>query len=152
MITRRGSAPRLAFLVLVSAPGCSNDLPERGEPIDHEDDELEDADVCIEDCYPIKQDCDPGESCLPANPGFSCRDLPDALLGQLHDTCEVGSQTCEAGLVCLQAATPGCDGSTGCCVAICDMLDPECTEGTSCYPIFEAAQMCYPNVGVCVLL
>jgi len=149
-------APRLAFFLLVPwASACEDELPERGAPIEHEDegDELEET-VCIEECYPIKQDCEPGKACLPADPGFVCREMPSVIEGTrrgLHDTCEVGSQTCNAGLLCLQVAAPGCNEGRGCCVAICDVDTPECPESTECYPIFEAAQMCYPNVGACVL-
>lgn len=158
MRARWSSGIRLAVLLLASsAPACEDDLPDRGDPIEQESEgeDLEDADVCVEECYPIKQDCGPGWACLPDNPGFSCHSLPALAEGprrKLHDACEVGSQTCEPGLVCMQASVPGCDGNSGCCVAICDINEPECTEGTSCYPIFEPAYMCYPNVGVCVLL
>ena len=158
MPVRRSSALRLAFLLLVSsAPACEDDVPERGAPIEQEDDEgeeLEEANVCIELCYPIKQDCPPGQTCLPADPGFSCQGVASVTEGtrrKLHDPCEAGSQTCEAGLACYQVAAPGCTGGSGCCVAFCDMNDPACPDGTECYPVFEAAQMCYPNVGVCVL-
>ena len=157
MPARRSLAPRLAFLLLVpAAPACEDDHSEGDPPLEVEDegDELEEAPLCIEECYPIKQDCGPGKACLPANPGFSCQSTPsvaDGMRRGLHDACEVGSQTCNAGLLCVQAAVPGCSGGSGCCVAICDMLAPECTDDTVCYPIYEAAQMCYPNVGVCLL-
>jgi hypothetical protein len=157
MLVRQRSASRLAFLLLVSStPGCEEEPPEHDPQSeqDDEDAELEEADVCIEGCNPVKQNCEAGDSCLPANPGFTCQELTavtDGTRRGLYDACEVGSQTCDAGLVCLQVAVPGCTGGTGCCTVFCDINTPECTDGTMCYPVFEASQMCYPNVGVCVL-
>jgi hypothetical protein len=159
MLALRGSALGLALLspLVTTMPGCEGEGSDPGAPIASEDEDMdmmEEADVCIEWCDPVEQDCPPGESCLPDQPGFSCRGLPSAAEGErrgLYDACEAGSQTCNAGLVCLQAAAPGCTGGTGCCVAYCDTNRPECSDGTACYPIFEAAAMCYPDVGVCVL-
>lgn len=158
MSARRSPPPRLAVLLLVSVvPGCADELPDRGPPIEQTD-EMDDEDeprVCIELCDPVEQDCPPGEACLPDQPGFSCRRIvtmeDSGMRRKLHDPCEAGSQRCEPGLVCMQVAAPGCTGSSGCCVAICDMNRSECTDGTECFPIFEAAAMCYEHVGACVL-
>jgi hypothetical protein len=46
---------------------------------------------------------------------------------------------------------PGCSGGTSCCVAFCDTTRSECSDGTTCYPFYEAAWMCDPTVGVCVI-
>jgi hypothetical protein len=159
MLALRSSVLRLAFLssLVGPTPGCGGEGDEGDGPSEQESegtDEGEVVDACVRLCNPIVQDCDPGEACLPDQPGFSCRGLPAVEEGTrrgLHDACEAGSQTCNAGLVCLQVTVPGCNDGTGCCVAICDVTQAECTDGTACYPIFDAGLMCYENVGACVL-
>lgn len=155
MIVRRGSGRRLAFVwVLSSMGGCTDEGPERVDPMEQDSEAMDGDDpVCIGLCKPLEQDCGPGSSCLPDQPGFSCQGRPgaDGLHRGLHDACEAGSQTCDPGLVCLPVMVPGCTGSSGCCVAMCNVDDPECTEGTTCHPIFDASLMCFEDVGVCVL-
>ncbi|MCX4240667.1 hypothetical protein [Paraliomyxa miuraensis] len=149
------STHRLVAFLLVT-PACADDDGDdpSGEQESEGMDEGQPAETCIEGCNPLEQDCGPGRACLPDQLGFGCATVQgtiDGIRRGLHDACEVGSQTCDAGLVCLQVAVPGCVGGSGCCVAICDMTDPECTDGTMCYPFFEASAMCFENVGACVL-
>lgn len=162
MHARRSSAPRFAVLVTIGLLACCAE-PERGAPVDEGDemgDEGDDdeAPVCIETCDPVEPSCPPGEACLPTNPGFSCQGLEglnedgSGTRHGLHEACEPGTRTCKEGLVCLQALVPGCDGGTSCCVAFCDTTRSECSDGTTCYPFYEAAYMCDPTVGVCVIL
>lgn len=159
MLSRTRSAVCVAFLLLPAwLTGCEDQATAQGTaPIEQDDEGMEDEErVCIEGCDPVEQDCDFGEACLPDQPGFSCQNLPvdeegSGVRRRLHDPCEVGSQACDPGLVCLPVAAPGCSGSSGCCVAICDTNRSECTEGTQCYPFFEESLECYPEVGACVL-
>ena len=155
MRVRPRSAHWFGVLVLVSSlAGC--DEPERGAPVEPGNEEMGDGEegpVCVETCDPVEPDCAPGKSCLPTNPGFACQELQGLnedgsgrRLG-LHEACEPGTRTCSEGLVCLQ----GCAGGTSCCVTFCDTTRSECTDGTTCYPFYEAAWMCDPTVGVCVI-
>lgn len=155
MLSRTRSAVCVAFLLLPAwLTGCDEQTPEQLASIEQDSEGVEDDErVCIEYCDPVVQDCDPGKACLPDQPGFSCRTVTattDGVRRRLHDPCEVGSQTCEPGLVCLPVAAPGCESSSGCCVAICETNRSECTEGTQCYPFFEESLECYPEVGACV--
>jgi len=142
-------------LLLSPLPGCADDGLGPDDPAEQESDGADEdgaASVCIEQCKPLEQDCGPGQACLPDQPGFSCVTLQGGgtHLG-LHEPCDAGSQPCDAGLVCLQVLVPGCSGGTACCVAICDMEDPQCTDDTVCEPFFAPSQMCYEDVGACVL-
>ena len=110
--------------------------------------------VCIPNCDPLVQDCNPGTACYWANDAFSCittsQDLPTGSpCGFIND--------CAAGHICVDAgALPDCMGAA-CCTPFCNLeLGPgECDvlPGTECVPFWhpDMAEPGYEYVGVCVL-
>lgn len=154
-MTSRMSLTRLVgATVLLSLPGCLDDRSHTDDASEPEVLEADDeqAEMCVELCDPVEQDCDPGESCLPDGNAFSCQDLEqDGVRLGLHEPCEPGSRVCDPGLVCLPVAVPGCVGGSACCVSYCDVNRPECSDDLSCVPFLEPGAMCHAEVGACVI-
>lgn len=155
MIARVASNPSvLLWLLLLALTGCVFGIDQ--------DDEtgggavasggMNDEDACVEGCDPLDQDCPSDLRCLPDGASFSCQGLPPETMPiGLHEACVAGSQACDLGLLCLQVSVPGCDGGTGCCIAMCDLGHPQCSSGTVCTSFFGEDAACYAEVGACVL-
>lgn len=116
--------------------------------------------ICIAECDPIEQDCEPGFACYPVNDGFTCAADASGPAGAHGDPCRF-INACDPGLVCIGAdAHSGCDGALGCCSTACDVTDPmadaACTmldAGQTCesWWVFDMAPRGYENVGVCAI-
>ncbi len=117
--------------------------------------------LCLDDCDPLVQDCDPGQACYPVDTYFAC--APDASPEGtgIASPCEF-INVCPPGMACLTAdVVPGCpDGSVGCCAPFCpaDGADPcpGLLPGSSCVPWSAEgkgppAECVSAPAGVCVL-
>jgi hypothetical protein len=118
--------------------------------------------LCLPVCDPIVQDCMDGQACYPVQDTWNCAPDASGESGVYGDPCEY-INVCDPGYICLDASTvplETCDGSTGCCTAICDLSDPmgdaQCDgseEGQLCIAWYEAgaAPPGYETVGACAL-
>jgi hypothetical protein len=115
--------------------------------------------LCIPGCDPIDQPCPDGDVCIP-NPddpeSFVCAPDASGPEGQTFDPCEYVNE-CDAGHLCLPPQLAGeCDPMIlGCCLAYCDITQPNtCTgQGLECIPWFPEglAPPTLENVGFCGL-
>ena len=113
--------------------------------------------LCLDDCDPIAQTCDPGDVCIgnPSGEGFLCVLDASGEEGQLHDPCDF-SNTCDPGLLCNDpSAAVECDPQAeGCCEPFCDLTDPNCPGmGQVCHPWYEegTAPPNHIDVGYCAV-
>jgi hypothetical protein len=113
--------------------------------------------LCIGNCDPLIQDCNPGSVCInTSGPEFLCVLDASGRDGQLHDGCDFSNE-CDPGLWCADpASAKECDlNQTGCCEPFCDLTAPNTCPGEDqvCIPFFDPA----PNpegledVGRCTL-
>ena len=109
--------------------------------------------LCLPDCDPLAQDCDPGAGCYGTNDAVVC--MPDVSgdSGALGDPCEYVN-VCDPGLACVSAnGVPGCTGS-GCCTPWCDIDAPDCPfPEQECVPFFEPADAPWDtgDLGLCLI-
>ncbi len=116
------------------------------------------AGVCIAQCAPLAQDCDPGDVCIasPDGRGFLCTLDASGREGQAHDPCEFAS-ACDPGLFCADPnSAKECDmNQVGCCEPFCDLTAPNTCPGEDqvCIPYFDPAPnpAGSENVGRCTL-
>lgn len=119
------------------------------------------AHVCLQGCDPLLQDCPDGQGCLPdwASNGqrFVCLAEYSFDEGQEFDPCEF-SNMCDPGLMCRSPESAiECDQSAGgCCIAFCDINDPQCTgEGAQCTSFYsdlgDEPPPTFADVGICVI-
>jgi hypothetical protein len=116
--------------------------------------------ICLGDCDPLLQDCDPSDVCIfnTAQEVFLCVLDGSGDEGQIHDPCEFAN-SCDAGNVCLDpSAAMECDPQEpGCCEPLCDITLPNTCQGQGqqCIPYFEEGQappeFGNENVGFCSL-
>lgn len=113
--------------------------------------------VCVPACHPLMQDCTQNEGCIPTSSGeFAC--FPQLGMDAAHgETCS-GPDTCDPGLLCVDAELHTDCQSDQCCSTYCDTTDPDADTG--CEGL-DAGQACtawyvegraptgYDNVGVC---
>lgn len=100
-------------------------------------------------CDPLAPDCGENELCSTNLGTFDCTPLPEGieLAGEGE---ECGMSSCDAGLVCVATAVPGCNGGAGCCLPLCDLEQPQCPTGRVCVPFLSpGSTQCYEHVGVC---
>lgn len=107
--------------------------------------------LCVWNCDPLAQDCDPGMACY-YDGLFSCFFPGDA---PVNAPCGDIPQPCAEGLGCLSAdVLPDCEAEA-CCSPICDtdLGDEQCAAvpGTSCVPLFVQPIPGYERVGFCLL-
>lgn len=95
----------------------------------------------VTECNPLLSDCPEGELCAPtADLSLIC--VPDVSgdQGAVGDPC-AGSNQCDPGLFCIDAAAfAQCDG-VGCCTEFCDLeaVDPCTTPNATCFELFDPA-------------
>jgi hypothetical protein len=119
--------------------------------------------LCLPNCDPILQDCPAGQACYPIQDAWSCAPDASGETGTYGDPCEF-INVCDPGYICLGAAAvpPGeaCQGSAGCCTAVCDLTDPaghnQCEGvggGQQCVAWYEegSAPPGYEDVGACAI-
>ena len=100
--------------------------------------------LCIPECDPVAQDCDPGEGCYPINDSFGCVVDAGGDSGTIGEACEFVN-VCDPGSLCAPTENvPGCADATGCCTPFCnvDVVDncDALVPGTSCVPWFDDGQ------------
>lgn len=114
--------------------------------------------LCQSGCNPLAPDCPNAELCIPQPMGerFVC--VPDASgdKGLQNDACGA-PDACDPGLLCVPPALAvECDPmAAGCCLPICDLSSPVCTnKGAECLAWYEAgmAPEGLENVGLCGLM
>lgn len=108
--------------------------------------------LCLPICNPlVPTDCAPGNGCYLVQGQFTCAPDASGQLGEPGDPCEF-INACDPGNSCVSAElVPGCVGSS-CCTPFCDVLAPECPDGSSCADLFspgDAPAACVENVGLC---
>ncbi len=103
--------------------------------------------VCLPQCNPLIVDCPEAQVCIPSIDVFACAPDASGPGGGLFSTC-TGGNTCDPGLVCADAKNSAqCGGSSDqCCLAMCDLDQPDCPPGQACNPWFQGGFM---DVGVC---
>lgn len=115
--------------------------------------------LCLPVCDPVLQDCPGGDLCIqsPMDPNaFICVLDASGEEGQLHDPCEYAN-ACDPGFFCNDPALNSeCDaGAAGCCIAFCDLMDPDCSAsaGASCLPWYGdgTPPPAYDHVGYCAI-
>ncbi len=113
--------------------------------------------LCLPGCDPLAQDCPDLHLCIPQPVGNDFRCVPDASgdAGQLNDPC-AAPDACDPGLFCLDPALAAeCDPmAPGCCLPVCDLSKPMCTnKGAMCVPWSEPGMEVpgLENVGLCRL-
>ncbi len=113
--------------------------------------------LCLPGCDPIQQDCPNMDLCVPQpmGEGFVCVFDNSGDAGQQNDPC-ASPNACDPGLFCLDPALAAeCDPmAAGCCLPVCDLDMPECTnQGAQCVPWSEpgTAPPGLENVGLCRL-
>lgn len=99
--------------------------------------------LCIANCDPLAQDCDPESLCINTNgPDFLCVLDASGREGQLHDPC-MYANGCDAGLHCADpTSAKECDPQAqGCCEPFCDLTAPNTCPGEDqvCVPYFDPA-------------
>ena len=104
--------------------------------------------VCLRGCNPLFVDCPEAQVCIPTVADFACAPDASGPGGGLFSAC-AGGNTCDLGLVCADAKNAAqCDASSDeCCLAMCDLDQPDCPAGQACIPWFQGV---FPDVGVCV--
>jgi len=112
--------------------------------------------LCLDQCDPLLQDCDPSDVCIP-NPtgvGFLCVLDASGDEGQEFDPC-MYANACDPGLWCADVTSANeCDpNAQGCCVPFCDiteMPNPCTGMGQMCVTIYDGEpDPDQPNVGFC---
>lgn len=108
--------------------------------------------LCVEQCNPLLQDCEPALACYWDVAGFHCLTAGEgptgAPCGYVND-CSLGNMCVDASLL------PSCDGEA-CCTSICELGpdDNSCLiPGSTCVPFFEqdAAPEGFEQVGLCLV-
>ncbi|MEM6293577.1 MAG: hypothetical protein AAGA54_20050 [Myxococcota bacterium] len=92
--------------------------------------------LCIPPCDPL----DP----LACPEGLACRDSVDGMIclldesrrgGGLFESCAASTE-CDPGLRCEASENLSlCPANSACCTPYCDLMDPQCPDGTSCQPL-----------------
>lgn len=110
--------------------------------------------LCRKTCDPLLQDCQGSSSCLNAagSDKFVCIADASGEAGAAGDPCEY-LNSCDPGLLCLNASViPDCQAS-GCCSEFCDLSDPNkddtCSlkdKGVTCEPYYD--EMMEPPPGL----
>jgi hypothetical protein len=109
------------------------------------------AALCVEQCHPLLQDCEPPLACFWDDTGFHCLTAGDWPTGEPCDYVN----DCPPGNMCVEAMLlPSCDGEA-CCTSICEVgLDENLCllPGSECVPFFEegAAPEGLEQVGLCL--
>lgn len=114
--------------------------------------------ICLANCDPLTQDCDPGQGCYPSAGGnsFICFKTSVGVgEGGQGDGCTYVNQ-CQPGLMCVAVdSLIGCMDPGGCCSPFCSVMEGNapCTPGEECVPFFAEGESPpqYLDVGVCVL-
>lgn len=114
--------------------------------------------ICLANCDPLVQDCDPGQGCYPSAGGnsFICfKTSVDVGEGGQGDGCTYVNQ-CQPGLMCVAVdSLMGCQDPSGCCSPFCSVMEGSgpCNPGEECVPYFAdgEAPPQYADVGVCVI-
>ncbi len=103
--------------------------------------------VCLPECNPLIVNCPEAQVCIPSVDVFACAPDASGPGGALFSNC-TGGNTCDPGLVCADAKNSAqCGGSSDeCCLAMCDLDQPDCPAGQACNPWFLGGFM---DVGVC---
>jgi hypothetical protein len=97
--------------------------------------------LCMQDCDPLAQDCDPGEGCylLPEYDAFTCArtDHPPGA-GTDGDAC-AAIQACEPGLICFDGDVQNGCTADRCCTPVCQVgNDGLCIDlQESCIPMYD---------------
>jgi hypothetical protein len=114
--------------------------------------------LCLVDCDPLAQNCEPDEVCVP-NPAdlvsFLCAIDVSGEEGQALDPCGYAN-ACDPGLACmLQPAVECALFEFGCCTPLCDVSQPNTCPGAgqACVPWFEEGEALpgEENIGICTL-
>lgn len=109
--------------------------------------------LCFPECDPLGEGCDPGQLCLPHYDTYFCAVDASGDAGAYGDPCAFVN-SCDPGLLCVDAAlVPGCVGD-GCCAPYCDVDAPSCPDaelGVICQPLADDPKPGTENVGVCTL-
>ena len=115
-----------------------------------------DVTLCLPGCCPLEQDCHEGSACYPVNDTFACAPDASGELGAYGDECEY-LNACDPYFFCgAPEHVPGCEGSQGCCNALCFVGSTICSDYSKvlqCVPWFEEGQAPpgYENVGACLI-
>ncbi|HWB78097.1 MAG TPA: ribulose phosphate epimerase [Nannocystaceae bacterium] len=115
-----------------------------------------DITLCLPSCCPLEQTCNEGLGCYPVNDTFSCAPDASGELGAYGDPCEF-INVCDPYFFCgAPEHVPGCEGSYGCCNAMCLVGSLGCSAYSpllTCVPWFEEGQAPpgYENVGACLI-
>ncbi|MEM7157106.1 MAG: hypothetical protein AAF799_29910 [Myxococcota bacterium] len=97
--------------------------------------------ICTAGCDPLVQDCPQDQACYPTfSDSFTCvpdGSRPETMVGA---PCEF-INACPAGLACINGElVPGCEGSSGCCTALCPVDGPDpcpaLLPGSTCDPFW----------------
>ena len=113
--------------------------------------------LCLPGCDPLAQACPDMDLCIPQpmGDGFVCVLDASGDMGQQNDPCEYAN-ACKPGLVCSDPNDAiECDPrAPGCCLPLCDLTTPKCTnQGAQCVSWHEPG-MAPPgleHVGLCRL-
>lgn len=119
------------------------------------------AHVCLQGCDPLLQNCPNAQGCVPdwssGGQQFTCSPLYTGGQGQEFKPCEF-TNACDPGLLCWDpAGAVECDkGAAGCCLAFCDLANPQCAgAGAECASFYTAVggdpPPAFADVGICVL-
>ncbi|WAS94776.1 hypothetical protein [Nannocystis punicea] len=112
--------------------------------------------LCLPKCDPLKQDCDPGQVCIPSPFDFVCVIDSSGEDGQLFDECEFAN-ACDPGLFCVDPQLASeCDPQfVGCCQPFCDITQPNTCpgQGQECLSWWgqDPPQPGHEKLGICGL-
>lgn len=90
--------------------------------------------LCLPFCDPLAQDCEAGDACYAVSGGYLCAPDASGEGGTPYSPCEF-LNGCDPGSIC--EPSPGCAGSSRCCVPYCSLSEPDCPATTACIPVFE---------------
>jgi len=115
------------------------------------------AGICIPECDPLAQDCDPDDVCIsnPTGVGFLCVLDASGREGQAFDPC-MFANACDPGLWCADVNSANeCDPQAqGCCEPYCDITAPNTCPGEDqvCVTIYDGdPDPEHENIGYCAL-
>ena len=98
--------------------------------------------ICRPECNLLLQDCPKGQTCVPDPKSGAPTCYPAPVDGpQQGEPCEF-INACAVGYVCVPPGVADCDTGIGCCTALCEVDEDECTDGLVCDPFAAGAGAC----------